>query len=186
MLGSHFSQFGPTCLGNSGPVLSDTTNEDCLFISVFAPSNATEHSKLPVWFFIQGGGYAGNTDQNFNGTEVVAQSNFNMVFVQINYRVGALGFLASEKIRENGDLNVGLLDQRKALEWTQKYIQLVSPARLLCRYNKALTVDSSEEIQIMLSSMATLLELDPSPFTSQHTVAWIKGFSWVPSRNPHF
>lgn len=48
-----------------------------------------------------------------------------MVFVQINYRVGAFGFLASEKIRRNGDLNVGLLDQRKALEWAQKYIHLV-------------------------------------------------------------
>lgn len=78
-----------------------------------------------MWFFIQGGGYAGNTDQNFNGTEVIMQSNYNMVFVQINYRVGAFGFLASEKIRQNGDLNVGLLDQRKALEWIQKYIHLV-------------------------------------------------------------
>lgn len=48
-----------------------------------------------------------------------------MVFVEINYRVGAFGFLASEKIRRNGDLNVGLLDQRKALEWVQKYIHLV-------------------------------------------------------------
>lgn len=34
-----------------------------------------------------------------------------MIFVQINYRVGAFGFLAGEKIKENGDLNVGLLDQ---------------------------------------------------------------------------
>lgn len=53
------------------------------------------------------------------------QSDYNMVFVQINYRVGAFGFLASEDIRRKGDLNVGLLDQRKALEWAQKYIHLV-------------------------------------------------------------
>lgn len=79
-----------------------------------------------MWFFIQGGGYATNSDQNINGTEVVARSNFSMIYVEINYRVGAFGFLASEKIRENGDLNVGLLDQSKALEWTQKYIHLVS------------------------------------------------------------
>ena len=92
---------------------------------MFAPSHATTESKLPVWFFIQGGGYAGNTDQNFNGTEVIMQSDYNIVFVQINYRVGAFGFLASEKIRQNGNLNVGLLDQRKALEWTQEYIHLV-------------------------------------------------------------
>lgn len=48
-----------------------------------------------------------------------------MVFVQINYRVGAFGFLASEEIRKDGDLNVGLLDQQKALYWVQKYIHLV-------------------------------------------------------------
>lgn len=109
------NEFKPTCLGLFGPGLSNSTNEDCLYLNVFAPSNATADSKLPVWFFIQGGGYAGDTDQNFNATEVVMKSGYNMVFVQINYRVGAFGFLASEKIREDGDLNVGLLDQRKAL-----------------------------------------------------------------------
>ena len=39
-------------------------------------------------------------------------------------RVGAFGFLASEDVRRNGDLNVGLLDQRKGLYWVQKYIHL--------------------------------------------------------------
>ncbi|KAJ5820345.1 hypothetical protein N7474_005936 [Penicillium riverlandense] len=116
-------EFAPTCIGTAG-VLSNATNEDCLFLDIFTPSNATPNSKLPVWFFIQGGGYATNSDQNFNGTEVVSKSNSSMVFVQLNYRVGAFGFLASEKIRENGDLNVGLLDQQKALQWTQKYIHL--------------------------------------------------------------
>ena len=107
------TQFAPTCLGLFGPGLSNTTNEDCLYLDVFAPSNATIDSNLPVWFFIQGGGYAGDTDDNFNFTEVLVNSNYSVVAVQINYRVGAFGFLASEEIRENGDLNVGLLDQRK-------------------------------------------------------------------------
>lgn len=49
-------------------------------------------------------------------------SNYSMVFVQINFRVGAFGFLASEKIRENGDLNGGLLDQRFALHGVQRKI----------------------------------------------------------------
>ena len=82
-----------------------------------------------MWFFIQGGGYAADGDYNYNGTEAIVNSNFSMIFVQINYRVGAFGFLASEKIRENGDLNVGLLDQRYALHWAQKYIHLVSSLR---------------------------------------------------------
>lgn len=62
---------------------------------------------------------------NYNATNVIHMSDFNLVFVSFTYRVGALGFLASENVRENGDLNVGLLDQRKALEWIQKNIQMV-------------------------------------------------------------
>ena len=107
------TEFKPTCLGYWASELSPTVNEDCLYLDVFAPSNATTESNLPVWFFIQGGGYAGDLDENFNFTEVIERSGYGMVAVQINYRVGAFGFLASEKVREDGDLNVGLLDQRK-------------------------------------------------------------------------
>lgn len=46
----------------------------------------------------------------------------NVIVVTFNYRVGLYGFLASEEVKENGDLNVGLLDQYKALEWVNKYI----------------------------------------------------------------
>jgi len=49
-----------------------------------------------------------------------------MVFVNINYCYGPFGLLASEKVRKNGDLNVGLLDQRFALKWVQKHISSVS------------------------------------------------------------
>lgn len=78
--------FQPTCLGYFGGGLSASVNEDCLFLNVFAPANATTESKLPVWFFIQGGGYAGDTDQNFNFTEVVERSGYGMVAVQVSWR----------------------------------------------------------------------------------------------------
>lgn len=85
----------------------------------------TPDSKLPVWVYIQGGGYAANSNSNYNGTDVVQQSGNNIILVNFNYRVGALGFLASEKVRADGDLNAGLLDQRKLLQWVQKYISKV-------------------------------------------------------------
>ncbi|KAK5129982.1 hypothetical protein LTR08_002575 [Meristemomyces frigidus] len=88
------TQFGATCIGYWIETLSDIVNEDCLYLDVFAPANVTTESNLP-----------GNK-------------------VQINYRVGVYGFLASETIRGNGDLNVGLLDQRFALHWVQNYIHL--------------------------------------------------------------
>lgn len=110
---------------------SSSLSEDCLFINVFTPSNATRESRLPVWFYIQGGGYITNSNANYNGTEVVVASDMNVILVNMNYRVSAFGFLASEKVRADGDLNVGLLDQRKALHWVQKYITEVSPTAML-------------------------------------------------------
>ncbi|TVY73409.1 putative secreted lipase [Lachnellula suecica] len=115
------SQLGAICLA-VGATASSTENEDCLFVNVYAPSNATAQSRLPVWFFIQGGGYSFDGDANYNATQLIKRSSGNFVLVEFNYRVGPFGFLASEKIRKNGDLNAGFLDQRKALEWTQKYV----------------------------------------------------------------
>ncbi|KAG4025610.1 hypothetical protein MFRU_054g00390 [Monilinia fructicola] len=113
--------FGPICLAtNNGPTSSQS--EDCLFVNVWAPSTATPTSKLPVWVFIQGGGYISNSNANFNGSTVVNTSNNGIVFVNFNYRVGAFGFLTSEKVRQNGDLNTGLLDQRFLLHWVQDHI----------------------------------------------------------------
>ncbi|OAQ96147.1 hypothetical protein LLEC1_03600 [Akanthomyces lecanii] len=115
------AKFGALCVGTGvGP--SETYGEDCLFVNVFKPTHATAASKLPVWVFIQGGGYARNDNGNFNGSEVVQKSVGNVVFVNFNYRVGVLGFLASERVRKDGALNTGLLDQRMLLQWVQKYI----------------------------------------------------------------
>lgn len=47
-------EHGPICLSTGGGPPSDENSEDCLFLDVYAPSNATRHSKLPVFFFIQG------------------------------------------------------------------------------------------------------------------------------------
>lgn len=105
---------------------------------MFSPALATPDSKLPVWVYIQGGGYATNSNANYNGSDIVENpgyhhngshlvrnSGYNLVFVNFNYRVGALGFLASEKVEEDGDLNAGLLDQRKLLHWVQENIAKV-------------------------------------------------------------
>ena len=110
----------PVCLG-VGATPDPSSSEDCLFANIFTPSNATSKSKLPVWVYVQGGGYAGDSNANYNGTQVVQTGN--IVLVNFNYRVGSWGFLASEKVRSNGDLNAGLLDQRAALNWTRNYIE---------------------------------------------------------------
>jgi carboxylesterase type B len=90
---------------------------------VSAPSNAT--APLPVFFFIQGGGFNTLSNPNPDPTHVIAAANYSIVVASFNYRVGPWGFLASKEVEAGGNLNVGLLDQRKALQWVQQYIHLV-------------------------------------------------------------
>ncbi|RYC53899.1 hypothetical protein CHU98_g12310 [Xylaria longipes] len=114
--------FGPICLGISQPYPNAAQDEDCLFANVWAPANATVGSKLPVWLFIQGGGYTANSNANWNGTAVIERSGHGIVFVNFNYRVGLWGFLASGRVHADGDLNIGLLDQRAAMRWVRRHI----------------------------------------------------------------
>jgi len=73
--------------------------------------------------FIQGGGFNTNSNANYNGSGLVLASDQNIIVVNFNYRVGPYGFLASSEVVKGGSLNNGLKDQRKALQWVQKYIE---------------------------------------------------------------
>lgn len=103
---------------------SDKEDEDCLFVDVYAPTNASADEPLPVYFYISGGGFNSIADANLNGTRLIRASDYNMVVVTFNYRVGLFGFLASAEVESDptASVNNGLHDQRKALEWVQKYI----------------------------------------------------------------
>lgn len=103
----------------------DTQDEDCLFLDVYAPTNASSDEPLPVYFYISGGGFNALSDGNLNGTRLIRASDYNMVVVTFNYRVGLFGFLASAEVEDDptASVNNGLHDQRKALEWVQKYIR---------------------------------------------------------------
>lgn len=115
----------PVCLSTGDTTLKDSTSEDCLFLDVFAPTNATSTSGLPVYVFIQGGGFNSNANAKLNGTGLVEASDMDMVVVTFNYRVGPYGFLASQEVIADGNLNVGLKDQRKVFQWVQKHISQV-------------------------------------------------------------
>jgi acetylcholinesterase len=99
-----------------------------------------------VWLFIQGGGklcksfhtsllgsdleHPGYTlNANWNGAEVVQKSGNNIVMVNFNYRVGIWGFLASDRVRQNGNLNAGMLDQRFLMQWVKTHIAQVCCTR---------------------------------------------------------
>ncbi|KAI1372196.1 alpha/beta-hydrolase [Hypoxylon crocopeplum] len=116
------TQHGKVCLATDNSPPSSGTSEDCLFLDVYAPTNATEDSKLPVFFFIHGGGFSSNSNPNFNGSNLIEASGYSIVVVTFNYRVGPYGFITDgDEIKANN----GLRDQRKALEWVNRYISQV-------------------------------------------------------------
>jgi carboxylesterase type B len=111
--------------------LGGETSEDCLFLNIWAPSNASSINPVPVYVFINGGGFGSDSNANMNGSNIVIASGKNVAVVNFNYRVGPYGFLAAQELVDHPDttLNVGLLDQRQALKWVQQHIGEVKPIR---------------------------------------------------------
>ena len=58
--------FPPLCYGVGMPVNETGRSEDCLFLSVYAPSDLG-NEKVPVLVFIQGGGFSDDTNGNVSG-----------------------------------------------------------------------------------------------------------------------
>ncbi|KAF7365669.1 Carboxylic ester hydrolase [Mycena venus] len=101
------------------------SQEDCLTINVIKPASATATSKLPVVVWIFGGGFELGSPAMYDGTTIVQRSiamGEPVIYVSLNYRVSAFGFLASKEVRAAGVGNLGLQDQRQAFRWVQKYI----------------------------------------------------------------
>jgi carboxylesterase type B len=105
--------------------------EDCLSLNVFTPIDAEAGDDLPVLVNIPGGGF--HLPGRSNGGEMVMKArrekgvdgklDKGIVVVTMYYRNGIYGFLSGEEIAKDGDYNMGLRDQRAALEWVQKYIR---------------------------------------------------------------
>ncbi|KAF7327297.1 COesterase domain-containing protein [Mycena kentingensis (nom. inval.)] len=98
--------------------------EDCLFLSVYYPSDASgaPPENLPTLVWIHGGGYLGGAASSFNGADLIKQSNNGIVVVTIQYRLGVFGFLPGTAVKQDGALNAGLLDQDFALRWVNQNI----------------------------------------------------------------
>lgn len=110
-----------TELANS-PAVQAATNagEDCLTVNVQRPSTAKEGEKLPVLYWIYGGGFEFGSTQSYDATNLILTSvleNKPIIYVAVNYRLGGFGFLAGKKLKAEGSTNLGLLDQRAGLKW---------------------------------------------------------------------
>jgi carboxylesterase type B len=107
---------------NETGIVNATGQEDCLLLDVYVPEKPTS-TALPVFVNIHGGGYTKGSAAENGWAAFVAASGGSIVYVSTQYRLGAYGFLSSSEVRENGQANAGLLDQRSALEWIQRNIR---------------------------------------------------------------
>jgi para-nitrobenzyl esterase len=89
---------------------------------VFRPANARPGHRLPVYFWIHGGGLQNGSGNQHDGSLIARLEN--VVVVSINYRLGVFGFLAHPALagQAGGSGNYGLLDQQAALRWVQRNI----------------------------------------------------------------
>ncbi|MFB3854708.1 MAG: carboxylesterase/lipase family protein [Vicinamibacterales bacterium] len=103
----------------------EAASEDCLYLNLWVPPEAKPGDRRPVLVFIYGGGYTQGTANlaNYSGENLAKKG---VLYVAMNYRVGALGFMAHPELSaETGrgtSGNWGLLDQIAALQWIRRNI----------------------------------------------------------------
>jgi para-nitrobenzyl esterase len=125
-------KYGNACIQRVDPVLKTIpqlalnadASEDCLYLNVWCPAKVFG-SPFPVLFWIHGGGFTtGAASQPLYDGESLARRG--VVLVSINYRLGALGFLAHPALSKESEHqvsgNYGFLDQITALRWVQRNI----------------------------------------------------------------
>ncbi len=101
------------------------TGEDCLNLTVWTPEGARPGSPRPVMVWIHGGGFLNGSADIYDSRWLAARGD--IVVVTVNYRLGALGFLAHPALAERPGAapdpgNYGLADQQAALRWVRDNI----------------------------------------------------------------
>lgn len=93
-------------------------SEDCLTLNVWTPPPAGDARPVMVW--IHGGSFLNGSGDIYRARQLASRG---VVVVTMNYRLGALGFLAHPALGSDGEIgNYGLADQQAALRWVRDNI----------------------------------------------------------------
>ncbi|MET4051227.1 para-nitrobenzyl esterase [Frigoribacterium sp. PvP054] len=120
------SRFGPAAPQDRvqfvGVDATTPLSEDCLTLNVIAPDGTAPGDGLPVLVFVHGGAYSVGSSREFprQGETLVREGG--IVYVSLNYRLGAFGYLDFSHWATDDrpfDSNLGLRDQVAALEWVR-------------------------------------------------------------------
>jgi len=121
------TEYAPRCTqgGPGGPNTSaPPTSEDCLYLNVWTTAESAA-DRRPVMVWLYGGGFFGGagSEPRYAGDGLARKG---AVVVTLNYRLGALGFLAhpelSSESQHKASGNYGMLDAIAALQWVQRNI----------------------------------------------------------------
>jgi para-nitrobenzyl esterase len=118
----HADRFGPQCMQPQRNLRAnqysgaEITSEDCLYLNIWT---GPRHRKAPVIVYIHGGRfYIGSASMPIYSGEAVSKQG--VVFVNFNYRLGALGFMAHPELSAESPHktsgNYAFLDQLAALK----------------------------------------------------------------------
>jgi para-nitrobenzyl esterase len=126
------TNFANHCPQPPSPFGRASITEDCLFLNVFTPLSSDSFRLHPVMVWIHGGALVTGESDDYDPTALVEDG---VIVVTINYRLGALGFLAhpafaaentdpdhDRDIDSNSAGDYGLMDQQQALRWVRDNI----------------------------------------------------------------
>ncbi|KAL2917118.1 hypothetical protein HK105_203182 [Polyrhizophydium stewartii] len=125
------TKMGNSCMQGPAPQfyggVNQNNSEDCLNLNIFVPAEALKAgAKLPVTVYIYGGGFNDgyNNMPIYDGAAVIkAQPKGQKSIVVVpNYRTNIFGFATSNELLAEGDVNVGILDQKAVFEWVRSNI----------------------------------------------------------------
>jgi para-nitrobenzyl esterase len=123
------SKFGADCAHAGFPrgsaAIATNSSEDCLFINVWRPADASPGAKLPVMVWIHGGAFVFGSG-SLPDSSAVQFAKKGVILVAFNYRLGRLGFFAfpalSRERPEESKGNYAYMDQIAALKWVRQNI----------------------------------------------------------------
>ncbi|HEV7422617.1 MAG TPA: carboxylesterase family protein [Mycobacterium sp.] len=112
---------GPRCMQDASDLeLGRQSDEDCLSLNVWTPPAASDERR-PVMVWIHGGAFINGSGGIYDARWLATRGD--IVVVTLNYRLGALGFLAHPALGPPGDVgNYGLADQQAAMRWVRDNI----------------------------------------------------------------
>jgi para-nitrobenzyl esterase len=119
--------FIPNCIqfggGNgAGPDEDTPQSEDCLYLSVWAPADASPDKPLPVMVWNFGGAFVVSGPSLYDGAQLARNG---VVVVTLNYRLGLFGHMVDPSLDGPDGLsgNYDVRDVHAALQWVNRNIR---------------------------------------------------------------